>query len=424
MDYPLTRKEIAEGVYFNSIVDKKFKHNRISINIILPLSEDKVSHLAILPFILRQGSKDYPSLMDINRKLSELYGANLNAEVNKFGDLQILCLSITGIKNSLALEGENLLKEYAKLISSCVLNPKVNENGFDEQIFKTEKQNLIEEIRSELNNKRTYAIGKCRSEMLEGKKSAIKKYGTEETATSVTVKSAKEAYDYALSNARIEIMSVGSEEPEKMDEFFAEQFKKVERTPLKYEREKNEFIEKEVKELTEEMDITQGKLVMGMKFIGDEVDETVAKFAIAIYGGTATSLLFKNVREKLSLCYYCAARYDKAVGIMLVDSGIMPENKQKAQDEILRQLEILKKGEFSDVDIQNTRLVLKTSLKSVTDYLSSIENWYLVQILTDKKVTPEQELSKLDDITREDIIKVANKIYPDTFYLLKGKGDK
>lgn len=423
MDYPLKRKEIADGVYFNSIVDTKFKHNRISINFILPLCEEKASKLAILPFILRQGSKNYPSLMDINKKLSELYGASLNAEVNKFGDLQILCLSITGIKSSLALDGENLLKEYAKLIADCVLNPKVSNDSFDEEIFKTEKQNLIDEIRSELNDKRSYAVSKCRSEMLKGKKAAIKKYGTEETANQVTPQNAKQAYDYAVSNARVEIMFVGSEEPQDMEEFFSNEFKAIKRTPLQYERESNDFAVNEVKELTEEMDITQGKLVMGMKFKGN-VDETAAKYAIALYGGTATSLLFKNVREKLSLCYYCAARYDKSVDIMLVDSGIMPENKQKAQDEILHQLDILKKGEFTDEDMLNTKLVLKTSLKSVTDYLSNIENWYLVQILTNKKVTPEDELLKLDKITKEDIIKVANQIYPDTFYLLKGKGDK
>ncbi|MEG1448754.1 MAG: insulinase family protein, partial [Oscillospiraceae bacterium] len=341
-----------------------------------------------------------------------------------FGDLQILSLSITGIKSSLALEGEDLLKEYAELVADCVINPNVSGNAFDEGVFQTEKQNLIDEIRSELNDKRSYAVGKCRSEMLKGKRSAIKKYGTEETANLVTAENAKEAYDNMISGARIEIMFVGSEEPQNLDSLFADKFKSIKRNPVQYEKEQTNYEVTKTNEITEEMDITQGKLVLGMKLCGGDIDETAAKFAVALYGGTATSLLFKNVREKLSLCYYCAARYDKSVNIIFVDSGIMQENKQKAQDEILRQLEILKKGEFSDEDMLNTRLVLKTSLKSVTDYLSSIENWYLTQILTDKKNTPEDELLKLDNITREDITKVANKIYPDTFYLLKGKGDK
>ena len=109
MSYPLQRKEIAKGVFFSSIVDKKFKHNRISVNMLLPLNEEKIPHRAIVPYLLRQGTKNCPDFTKLNQRLWNLYGASVEASVDKYGAYQLLCLGITAIDSRFALEGEDLV---------------------------------------------------------------------------------------------------------------------------------------------------------------------------------------------------------------------------------------------------------------------------------------------------------------------------
>ena len=141
----------------------------------------------------------------------------------------------------------------------------------------------------------------------------------------------------------------------------------------------------------------------------------------AILGGTTSSKLFVNVREKLSLCYYCISRYDLYKGILLIDSGVENINIEKARAEILAQLEAICKGDFTEEEQRSALLSLKNSYNSVYESDSSIEGYYFGQILKKTRFTPEMEKEKLEKVTREEIIQVAKKIKLDTVYLLTGK---
>jgi predicted Zn-dependent peptidase len=162
---------------------------------------------------------------------------------------------------------------------------------------------------------------------------------------------------------------------------------------------------------------------MGFRTGGDlpMEQQNATRVMAALYGGTPFSKLFANVREKLSLCYYCAARYDRAYKAMLVDSGVEAANFQKAYDEILRQLQALSQGDFTDEELQNTKLLLKTSLRAVTDSLGAIESWYMTQILEGTEVSPQKEIEQVQAVTREDIIQAAGRVTLDTVYFLKGE---
>ena len=151
----------------------------------------------------------------------------------------------------------------------------------------------------------------------------------------------------------------------------------------------------------------------------DEVD--AMKMMVALYGGTPFSRLFQNVREKLSLCYYCAARYDKASGMMMVDSGVETGNEQKAQEEILRQLELVKQGAFDDAELDATVLTINNALKSTVDTLNGLENWYLTQILSGSDESPIENARKVARISKERIQAAAAQITLDTVFFLAAK---
>ena len=162
MEYPLIRECIANGVYFSSITDKKFKHNRISVNLIVKLDRKKVTDRAVVPFILRQGSKNCPDFTDLNKKLCDLYGASLDAGVDKIGEYQMITLGIIGVDNRFALSGEDMVQECTRMLCEIVLEPDITNGKFNAKNTELEKQYLLETISSEINDKRTYANIRCK----------------------------------------------------------------------------------------------------------------------------------------------------------------------------------------------------------------------------------------------------------------------
>ena len=421
MSYPLQRKEIAKGVFFSSIVDKKFKHNRISVNMLLPLNEEKIPHRAIVPYLLRQGTKNCPDFTKLNQRLWNLYGASVEASVDKYGAYQLLCLGITAIDSRFALEGEDMVEKTAALLAEMLLGPNITVGAFPEKDTALERQYLIDAIEAEVNDKRAYAIAQCRQLMCQGEAIALRKLGTVEGAKGITGATAAAAYREAIETAQIEIMFVGSGAPDSAQGIFEKKFAGLQRCPIAVDR---SLCRKQIptgqKELTEPMDIKQGKLVLGF-YLGaaeNRKDFNEKRMAMAILGGTPMSLLFTNVREKLSLCYYCQSRYDSTTGIMMVDSGIEMENAAAAREEILRQIENLKQGDFEEKIIHETKLILKTALRATADSLSSVESWYLTQILNGTQVSPEEDIDYCAQVTREQITNAANKLLLDTVYTL------
>ena len=165
MSYPLVRECIAPGVYFSAITDKKFKHNRMSVNLIAKLDRQKVTGRAVVPFILRQGSKNCPDFTQLNKRLCDLYGASLGAGVDKFGEYQIIALGMIGVDSRFTLQGEDMVRACAGLLAEILLEPNITDGKFDKKNTELEKQNLLDTIQAEINDKRTYAWIRCRDVM-------------------------------------------------------------------------------------------------------------------------------------------------------------------------------------------------------------------------------------------------------------------
>lgn len=421
--YPLQREKIADGVFFNSILDSRFKTNRISVHLFLKLDPTHATEYAILPFLLRKGYANCPDMTQLNRKLMSLYGAFLNADVLKIGDNQVLNLAISCLDDAYALNQEALTQQATDILCNILLHP-IFENGcFRKQDVEVEKQNLIDLIESEINDKRSYAINRLTRLMCQEEPYGCNKYGDSDSAAALTPEQVTEAYHRAISSAGIQIMYVGSDGAEIAKQQFSKAFSSIARNQV-YSIEN--FVRKEVRatqEVTEQLQVAQSKMVLGFRTGTEPSSPDVAamRLMIALYGGTATSKLFLNVREKLSLCYYCASRFDRFKGIMLVDSGVEHQNIEKAKKEILTQLDEIKNGNISDEEMEYTKLSLINSMKTVGDSPNNVEIWYLSQICYRTECTPQDEIESLQYLTKEDVIRAANQVALDTVYLLTGK---
>lgn len=423
MSYELSRKPIGAGVHFSSVSDLKFKHNRISVNFIMPLRRETASVNAVVPYILRKGCRKCPDFSTLNARLAELYGAVLDADVTKYAAYQVLEVSIRGLDNRFALEGEDIAGECARLLAAVALDPNLGADGlFYEEDVALERQFLIDTIEAEINEKRSYAVSQCIQTMCEGEPVAVRRYGYRADAEAITPQLATEAYHRILKTAAVEVIFTGCGNPAAAEKVFTERFAGMQREPLPYEPVRLRTTASTVKEKVERMEIAQGKMVMGMRTGSVETGEQVYAMRVfaALFGGTPFSKLFMNVREKLSLCYYCASRFDVATKLLLVDSGVETSNKLKAQDEILQQLAAVQAGDFSEEELRDTKLLMKNSVKTMTDSLTGLEGWYLAQILRGLNTTPLEDTAGIDAVTREHVVAAARGITLDTVYFLTG----
>lgn len=423
MNQDLHRTRLGDGVCFSSIQDRKFKHNCISVNLIVPLEEETVTANAVLPYLLRRGSKKCPDFTQLERTLCELYGASLSADTGKSGERQILSCSIVGIDDRFALEGESVSAACARLLGEIILEPNITDGAFPEEDFRLERQNLIDTIQADINDKRAYTVSQCKALMSEGHRLAIPKYGWVEKAEQLTSRMAAEQYRRLIDTAQVEIIFVGCGSPDGAREEFARLFGSLERHPVPFTPEPIVETAGALREKTVEMEIAQSKMAMGFRtgHIPDKARLDATKLMSFLYGGTPFSRLFVHVREEKSLCYYCAARFDQVTGILLVDIGVERENQPAARAAILEQLAAVAAGDFTDEELESARLSYQNSLRSVPDGLSSLESWYLAQILRGTQVAPEEEVEAISRVTREEVIASAKRVTLDTVYFLAAK---
>ncbi len=422
MQGTLVRKKIGEGVYMNSVAETKFKSDRISLCLVTPIKKETATVNALVPFVLRKGCKSCPDFTELNKKLAKMYGAILDADVAKHADKQIIEVSIQFTDDRYAIGGENMIETAVKMLSDVVFEPNLDENGYFPEIdLELERKYLIDTIESDLNDKRVYAIGKALGLVFENEPFGVKRYGYVDDAKAITAESLVNAWRELVKTSRIEIFFTGTGNAEIAEKVFAERISKIEREVV--DEEKFEIVDySPFKEAEESMDIVQGKLVMVFRMGAPktEKEKNAARLLSALYGGTAFSKLFMNVREKMSLCYYADSHFERGSGIMIVDCGIEFKNREAAQNEIVKQLELIAKGDFGDEEFNDTKGAIINSLGSVGDTLYSVEGWYMSGIVEENIVTPEEDKKAINEITKEDVMKAAEKAKLAAVFFLKG----
>ena len=416
MSNNINRTEIAKGVYFTAICDKRFKMNKITVNFMAQLDEKTVALNAIVPSILSKCSKTYPTLTILNNKLSSLYAARLSDTVGKLGDTQYMGLSVTSIDDAYALDNEKITDEALDILLDCLFNPVLENGIFSEKTTALEKQMLIDDIQADLNDKRSYAVQKGAEIAFKGEPAALSQDGTVELAEKITAKSAYEAYLNMLKNCRVEIICVGCNDFMGAKDKLSKAFSKIERAKTAPCGSTVSKPKNSAETQIDKLSVTQSKMVMIMK--SDLKNPSALRIMSRVYGGTTTSKLFMNVREKLSLCYYCWSRYNEKKGAMLIDCGIENSNIEKAKAEIIAQFEDMKKGNFSDDDVLYAKLNSQNTLKTIGDSLGAIAGWYLSAIYMNDIKSPEEVMEEDMAVTREQIIEAANSMKLDTVYIL------
>lgn len=410
------RIEIGDGIGFSTVIDEKFKTSALTVRLITELSGETASEDSLAMSVLTDTNSKYTTIAAMSEALTELYGSGISSFISKRGDLMISGISASWLASRYAIYGEDIQGSMLEIFSDCLFRPNVVNGEFESEVFAIAKQELLDRIDAELNSKRDYAIAKAIETAFKGEPAANRCYGTRRTAEAVTSKGAYEAYKRILSTARVEITFVSAEDDPSVEAMMRKGFAEIDRHPADISYMRLSPLKSEPASVSKEFDVNQCKMVMVFKT--DCTDVFALRMFSTILGETPVSKLFRNVREKLSLCYYCGCRKLITKGAIIIDSGVERENIEKARTEILAQIADMQKGDFTDEDMENACLAVENSLDQVGDTTASYSSWYFERLCEGKIVTPEEMAADFRSVTKERIIEAAKSLKLDTEYLM------
>lgn len=401
----------------------RFKTGILSVNLVVPLAGN-VAEKSLLPSLLCASCAEYPDLLSLNRRLAELYGAELTPSASKHGENLVLRITMTMIGDRFALDGESISVECARLLCKALFEPNVENGAFRPDEVAREKRIRLDRIEALKSSKRAWAQKQMLELMCADEAYSLSVLGEEEDISALTPEQLYASWQDLLKTAFVQLQVVGDLEVEPITALFREYFDRVEdRHVVRGETVVIPFAES-VKRGEEEQDIAQSKLVMGFRCGMHEPFENYAAMRTFtdLFGGGTYSRLFMNVREKQSLCYYCAARLTAAKGILTVQSGVETENAERAEKEIRKQLDEMKAGGVTAEDLEKSKRSMEDFFLSVFDTPEELDGWLFSQVTDDEFQTPEDLVADMKEVTVEQVIEMANNISLDTVFLLKGTG--
>lgn len=420
-------KEIKKGIKLHCIDSNKFKTNLIAVIITLPLNKKTVTFDALIPAVLKRGSQNLKSQEEISKKLENMYGAVFDCGVEKHGDNHILKFYLESLNDKFVLESnrQNMVKESLNLLFDIIFNPFIQDNQFREDYVQSEKNNIKLLIKSKINNKDKYALNRCIEEMYKNKPFGLYKYGYIEDLEQINSNNLYNYYIELINKSKIDIYISGELDKEKIMTIVEnnENIKKLKAretehiiNPCVSEFEENTNNEVEIKE---QMDVLQGKLVVGLDLKLNDYD---SKFKASMYniilGEGAHSKLFQNVREKASLAYTTGSNYIRQKNSIFIRCGIEIENYDKTLKIIKKQLEDMQNGHFTEEDLKNARKYIISGLQSMQDEQDSEIIYYMGQELSGRFISFEKYIKKIEKITMQDVQDIASNVNINTIYFL------
>lgn len=420
------QKELLPGVTLTALRTDKFKSSCLSLTLLAPMEKQTVTANALLPSVLRRGSQAHPDTQSLSAALDDLCGGTLEVSVRRQGERQ--CIGFIGsfLDDAFSPDGTPILESAAALMGELLLQPVVQNGVFRADYVSGEGKNLADRIRSQINDKRQYALKRLTELMCEGEPCGLDKLGFADEAATITPEQLWERYQALLRTAPIALYYCGSAPVERVEKALKDALKGLpERAVVSLPDSTAQARSVEqVRFFEDALDVTQGKLVLGWRTGGITIHakEYPALLMLnAVYGGTTTSKLFMNVRERLSLCYFASSILDKQSGLMLVSSGIEFDKVDQAREEILAQFRSCVSGDFTIQELEAARRAVVSSMTACEDSQGLLEFYWQTQAAAGLCQNPEDLIQAVERVTAEQVVAAARKMELDTVYFLKGK---
>ena len=417
--------EIKEGITLHKIDTNNFKTNLYAVFLAVPLKRENATKDAMLAAVLRRGTARLNTQELISQELEGMYGASFDCGIEKTGDNHILKFYLESISEEFLPTKEEITKESLEVLLDIVFNPLVENEGFKKEYVEGEKKNVKQIIEGKIDNKGQYSLDRCIEEMFKEKPYGIYKFGYIEDLDKIDEHNLYEYYKQLISECKIDVFCSGTQNNTEEIIENNENIKRLEERKPNYivnneQTEKDNTEDKRENVVNESMQVSQGKLVIGLSINNNSKD---SKYAVSVYnailGGGANSRLFQNVREKESLAYTAGSNYIRQKNVIFIRCGIEIDNYEKALSTIKQQLEDLKSGNISMEDMENAKKLITSAVKGIVAEQDTEITYYYGQELSDEFTTVDGYIGKINNVTKEQVVDIANSISISTIYFLK-----
>lgn len=419
-------KSINEKIYhetgynLHTVLSKKFKTTTIVIKFQAPLERETVTKRALLPNVLQQGTSSYPSSRELRRAFDDLYGAIFSVDTAKKGENHIISFRMEVVNEVFLSKSNSLLKQALNLLHEIIFKPNLDEGIFKSSIVNREKQNLVQRINSIKDDKMSFANMRLIDEMCKGEAYSVHVHGYLEELEGIDASNLFNYYQTVLETDKVDIYVNGDINEDEVKQEIKDHFKRNTTTVNEVIKSNKDVSPKEPREIVERQNLQQGKLHIGYRTNITFSDEKYFALQLfnGLFGGFPHSKLFVNVREKHSLAYYAASRFESHKGLILLFSGIAPNDFKKAKEIIEEQLNAMKTGDFSNDEVDKTKALVMNQLQETMDNAHGLIEVLYHQVLGGIDISPDEMLKKIDKVTKEDIVSVAKQVQLDTVYFL------
>ena len=414
--------EIIKGVHLHFIQSEKFKTNKIKVRFSAPMSEKTIAGRVLTASMLETSNALYPTSQAFREKLANLYGANYSTSLSRRGLVHYLDINLSFVRDQFLSRKNMLADEILDFLKASLFFPLSNGQAFDTKTFEIEKRNVLTDLEAEIENHFYHAHRELNNLFYDLPEMRIPRVGTIELVEKETAETSFAAFQQMLNQDQIDFFFIGDFNEiavrEKIQEF---QFSEREQ-PLQLSYQQN--YSNITREKLEQRDVHQSIVELAYHFSSQYGDRSHLPLIVlnGLLGGFAHSKLFVNVREKESLAYTISSSFDIFSGLMRIYAGIDRTNRTKTIALINRQILDLKRGHFTDEELEQTKNMLKNSILLAQDRQNTlIERAYMSSVLGKKFLSLEAWLKALENVSKADLIEAAQQLKLQAIYFMEGK---
>lgn len=392
------------------IETKKFKTNVYALYLTIPLTKENVTYNALIPTVLKRGCEKYNNQLEISKKLEEMYDATFGIGITKVGNNEVLKFYLESLNNNYLPNNEDLSKTSIEMLLNIVMKPYLVNGKFDDDYVEQEKENLKKVIESRKDNKDTYATNRLLEEMFKEEPYGLYKFGNIDEIDNITSKKLYEKYKELIKNSEKYLYIVGDVENLNIESY------NIDEKEITISKEFPVKISEKENIVKEQMDVTQGKLVIGLNTPNNK-QEVIALYN-TILGKGANSKLFLNVREKEGLAYSAGSTYLKRNNAIIISTGIEVSKYNKAVEVIKKQLKDMENGNITEKEMKDAKQFINAGLNLINESSENMIEYRFDKDLYNEEIDIEKYRKEIEEIKKEDIVKVAKQIKIDTIYFL------
>ena len=392
------------------IETKKFKTNVYALYLTIPLTKENVTYNALIPTVLKRGCEKYNNQLEISKKLEEMYDATFGIGITKVGNNEVLKFYLESLNNNYLPNNEDLSKTSIEMLLNIVMKPYLVNGKFDDDYVEQEKENLKKVIESRKDNKDTYATNRLLEEMFKEEPYGLYKFGNIDEIDNITSKKLYEKYKELIKNSEKYLYIVGDVKNLNIESY------NIDEKEITISKEFPVKISEKENIVKEQMDVTQGKLVIGLNTPNNK-QEVIALYN-TILGKGANSKLFLNVREKEGLAYSAGSTYLKRNNAIIISTGIEVSKYNKAVEVIKNQLKDMEDGNITEKEMKDAKQFINAGLNLINESSENMIEYRFDKDLYNEEMDIEKYRKKIEEIKKEDIVKVAKQIKIDTIYFL------